>query len=151
MNQFLGTAIQSTQPTRESDGRGRHTTTHRELFFLANGGLILDNPGIRELQLWSQDSRQGTAVSAVDEAFPEIEALAAMCTFRDCTHTAEPACAVREALTSGEIDEARWRSYLKLQREMRHAAAQVDPNLRRTEKERWKKLCSGVKRNQKRR
>lgn len=151
VNQLLGTAAQATQPTRESDSRGRHTTTHRELFFLSNGGLILDNPGIRELQLWAQDLRQGSPQSAVDEVFPEIEALAAACAFRDCTHNAEPDCAVRQALASGEIEDARWRSYLKLLREMRHAAAQVDPNLRRTEKERWKKLCSGVKRNQKRR
>ncbi|MGB9121859.1 MAG: ribosome small subunit-dependent GTPase A [Candidatus Angelobacter sp.] len=151
VNQLLGKAAQTTQPTRESDSRGRHTTTHRELFFLSNGGLILDNPGIRELQLWTQDLRQGSPHSVVDEAFPEIEALAATCAFRDCTHTAEPACAVQHALASGEIDDARWRSYQKLQRELRHAAAQVDPNLRRTEKERWKKLCSSVKRNQKRR
>jgi len=151
VNQLLGAAAQATQPTRESDSRGRHTTTHRELFYLSNGGLILDNPGIRELQLWSQDFLQGNPQSAVDGAFPEIEALAMICSFRDCTHTAEPGCAVQEALASGEIDGARWRSYLKLQRELRHAAAQVDPNLRRTEKERWKKLCSGVKRNQKRR
>jgi len=151
VNQLLGTTAQATQPTRESDSRGRHTTTHRELFFLSNGGLILDNPGIRELQLWAQDFWQGSPQSAVDQAFPEIEALAAACAFRDCTHTAEPACAVQEALASGEIDEARWRSYLKLQRDLRHAAAQADPNLRRTEKERWKKLCSAVKRNQKRR
>jgi ribosome biogenesis GTPase len=151
VNQLLGTAAQATQPTRESDSHGRHTTTHRELFFLSNGGLILDNPGIRELQLWSQDLRQGGPQSAVDGAFPEIEALAATCAFRDCTHTAEPACAVQHALASGEIDDARWRSYQKLQRELRHAEAQVDPNLRRTEKERWKKLCSSVKRNQKRR
>jgi ribosome biogenesis GTPase / thiamine phosphate phosphatase len=151
VNQLLGTAAQATQPTREFDSRGRHTTTHRELFFLSNGGLILDNPGIRELQLWSQNFRQGSPQSAVDEAFPEIETLATICAFRDCTHTAEPGCAVQEALASGEIEDARWRSYLKLQRELRHAAAQVDPNLRRTQKERWKKLCSGVKRNQKRR
>lgn len=155
VNQLLGTAAQATQPTRESDSRGRHTTTHRELFFLSNGGLILDNPGMRELQLWAQDLRQGSPhylqTTAVDEAFPEIESLAATCAFRDCTHTAEPGCAVREALTSGAIGEARWRSYLKLRRELRHVAAQVDPNLRRTEKERWKKLCSSVKRNQKRR
>ena len=151
VNQLLGTTAQATQPICQSDGRGRHTTTHRELFFLSNGGLILDNPGIRELQLCAQDFRQGTAASAVDEAFPEIEALAAKCAFRDCTHTEEPACAVRETLASGEIDDARWRSYLKLQRELRHAAAQVDPNLRREEKERWKKLCSSVKRSQKRR
>jgi ribosome biogenesis GTPase / thiamine phosphate phosphatase len=151
VNQLLRTAAQATQPTRESDNRGRHTTTHRELFFLSNGGLVLDNPGMRELQLWAQDFRQGSSQPAVDQAFPEIEALAAACAFRDCTHTAEPACAVQDALASGEVDEARWRSYLKLQRELRHAAAQVDPNLRRTEKERWKKLCSDVKRNQKRR
>ncbi len=151
VNQLLGKAAQTTQPTRQSDSRGRHTTTHRELFFLSNGGLILDNPGIRELQLWPQDLRQGSPRSVVDEAFPEIEALAATCAFRDCTHIAEPACAVKQALASGEIDDARWRSYLKLRRELRHAAAQVDPNLRRTEKEEWKRLCSGVKRHQKRR
>jgi ribosome biogenesis GTPase len=155
VNQLLGTAAQETRPTRESDSRGRHTTTHRELFFLSNGGLVLDNPGIRELQLWAQDLGQGSRnhpqTTAVGEAFPEIEAFAAACAFRDCTHIAEPDCAVREALASGEIEDARWRSYLKLLREMRHAAAQMDPNLRRSEKERWKKLCSGVKRNQKRR
>jgi ribosome biogenesis GTPase / thiamine phosphate phosphatase len=151
VNQLLGTAAQTTQPTRKSDSRGRHTTTHRELFFLSNDGLILDNPGMRELQLWAQDFRQGSSQPAVDQAFPEIEALAAAWAFPGRTHTAEPACAVQDALASGEVDEARWRSYLKLQRELRHAAAQVDPNLRRTEKERWKKLCSDVKRNQKRR
>jgi ribosome biogenesis GTPase len=155
VNLLLGTAAQTTQPTRESDSRGRHTTTHRELFFLPDGGLVLDNPGIRELQLWSQDLRQGSGyypqATAVDQAFPEIEALAASCAFRDCMHNAEPDCVVQNALASGAIDDARWRSYLKLRRELRHAAAQVDPNLRRTEKERWKKLCSAVKRNQKRR
>jgi ribosome biogenesis GTPase len=86
----------------------------------------------------------------VDEAFPEIEALAERCAFRDCAHNAEPNCAVQKALASGEIADARWRSYLKLRRELKHAAVLVDQNLRRTEKERWKKLCSDVKRNQKR-
>lgn len=152
VNQLLGTTTQATQPTRQSDSRGRHTTTHRELFFLPNGGLILDNPGIRELQLWSQDFRQGIAgtQAAIDQAFPEIEELAEQCAFRDCTHNAEPDCAVQVALAAGEIDDARWRSYLKLGRELRHAAMLVDPNLRREQKERWKKLCSSVKRNQKR-
>jgi ribosome biogenesis GTPase len=153
VNQMLGTSAQTTQPTRESDSRGRHTTTHRELFFLPNGGLILDNPGIRELQLWSQELRQGggsSQVTAVDQTFPEIDALAEQCGFRDCTHSAEPNCAVLGALASGEIEDARWRSYLKLRRELKHAQTLVDPNLRRTEKERWKKLTSAVKRNQKR-
>lgn len=151
VNQLLGTSVQTTQPTRVSDSHGRHTTTHRELFFLPNGGLVLDNPGIRELQLWSEDFSSTPATSAVDQAFPEIEALAALCAFRDCNHSSEPGCAVQNALASGQIDPARWRSYLKLRRELRHAAVQFDQNLRRTEKERWKKLCKEVKRNQKRR
>ena len=116
---------------------------------------MLDNPGLRELQLWSEEFRAQSASSTarlnpVDQGFPEIDALAARCAFRDCSHTAEPDCAVHEALESGEIDEARWRSYLKLRRELRHAAAQVDQNLRRVEKARWKKACKEVKRNQKR-
>ena len=151
VNQLLGAAMQATQPTRESDSRGRHTTTHRELFFLPNGGMVLDNPGLRELQLWTQAFQEGNPQYAVDQAFPEIEAFAGSCAFRDCTHNVEPSCAVQSALSAGEIDDARWRSYLKLRRELRHAAAQIDPNIRRTEKEKWKKLCSAVKRNQKRR
>jgi len=156
VNQLLGMAVQFTRPTRESDGRGRHTTTHRELFFLPNGGMVLDNPGIRELQLWAHDFQPGSVSGrsvqsgAVDQAFPEIEVLAASCAFRDCAHNSEPGCAVQAALATGEIDDARWRSYLKLRRELRHAAMQVDQNLRRTEKERWKKACKAVKRNQKR-
>lgn len=145
VNQLLGMALQPTQPTRESDGRGRHTTTHRELFFLPDGGLILDNPGIRELQLWSDHGME-----SVDHAFPEIEALAEQCAFRDCSHNSEPDCVVQNALASGAIDEARWRSYLKLRRELRHIETLTDANFRREEKERWKKLCSAVKRNQKR-
>ncbi len=156
VNQLLGTTAQATQPIRASDNRGRHTTTHRELFFLPNGALILDNPGIRELQLWSDDflpaaAFPGTNAAAVNQAFPEIEALAMLCGFRDCSHGVEPGCAVQIALASGQIDSARWRSYLKLCRELRHAATQFDQNLRRAEKERWKKLCQNVKRNQKRR
>jgi ribosome biogenesis GTPase len=154
VNQLLGREVQPTQPARVSDSRGRHTTTSRELFFLPNGGLILDNPGLRELELWFDDFRQSSPspqslVNAVDRAFPEIEALAAECAFRDCCHTAEPGCAVHNALVSGEIDNGRWRNYLKLRRELRHAAVQADENLRRTEKQRFKKACKEVKRNQK--
>lgn len=156
VNQLLGRAMQATQPTRLSDGRGRHTTTDRELFFLPSGGLILDNPGLRELQLWAGGGSRSSAASgsaglaAFEQSFPDIAALAEQCAFRDCSHTAEPDCAVRRALDAGAIDAARWRSYLKLRRELHHAAVQVDENLRRTEKERFKKLCKGVKRNQKR-
>jgi ribosome biogenesis GTPase len=143
VNQLLGANFQTTQPTRESDGRGRHTTTQRELFLLPSGGLILDNPGIRELQLWSDPS-------SLESAFPEIEALAASCEFRDCSHQADRGCSVQEALAHGQLNQERWRSYLKLQRELRHAAVQLDHNARREAKQRIKKLCKDVKRNQKR-
>lgn len=156
VNQLLGRAVQDTQPTRAGDSRGRHTTTHRELFFLPHGGLILDNPGIRELQLWAGDSGQRETSAAVDPArafeaaFPDMAELAAQCAFRDCSHKTEPGCAVQHALASGLIDPARWRSYLKLRRELRHAAVEADAYLRRTEKQRFKKACKDVKRNQKR-
>ncbi len=143
VNQLLGGGFQETQPTREGDSRGRHTTTQRELFLLPNGGLILDNPGIRELQLWSDPS-------SLQSAFPEIDALAASCAFRDCSHHADRGCAVQEALARGELSQERWRSYLKLQRELRHVALQFDDNARRNAKQRIKKLCKEVKRNQKR-
>jgi ribosome biogenesis GTPase / thiamine phosphate phosphatase len=155
VNQLVGSAVQSTHPARASDSRGRHTTTHRELFFLPNGGLILDNPGIRELQLWAGDLGQSSLPDAIRlgnafaEAFPEVAALGAQCGFRDCSHGSEPGCAVQSALATGMIDDARWRSYVKLRRELRHATLAADKNLRRTEKQRFKKACKDVKRNQK--
>ena len=156
VNQLLGRTVQDTQPTRAHDSRGRHTTTHRELFFLPNGGLILDNPGMRELQLWAGDLGHSAASGAFcfsspfEQAFPDIEGLPAQCAFRDCSHRTEPGCAVQNALASGMIDDARWRSYLKLRREFRHAAVESDANLRRTEKQRFKKACKELKRNPKR-
>ncbi len=143
VNQLLGGGAQSTQPTRECDGRGRHTTTQRELFILPRGGLVLDNPGIRELHLWSDSA-------SFDTAFPEIEALAESCEFRDCSHQSDRGCAVQDALARGHLGQERWRSYLKLQREVRHMALQLDENARRDAKQRMKKLCKAVKRHQKR-
>ncbi len=143
VNQLLGAGAQSTQPTRECDGRGRHTTTQRELFILPRGGLILDNPGIRELQLWSD-------AASLDTAFPEIEALAESCEFRDCSHQGDRGCAVQDALVRGHLSQERWRSYFKLQREVRHMALQLDENARRDAKQRMKKLCKALKRHQKR-
>jgi ribosome biogenesis GTPase / thiamine phosphate phosphatase len=139
VNRLLGFALQDTQSTREGDGRGRHTTTNRELFMLPNGGLILDSPGIRELQLWGEQS-------SLDTAFPEIDTLAALCNFRDCSHQREPGCEVQRALASGELDHARWNNFLKLQKELSRAAIQIDDNARRKAKQRTKKLCKDAKR-----
>jgi len=103
INALSGAALE-TQAVRE-DGKGRHTTTRRELILLPAGGVLIDTPGMRSLALEESD---------VGSAFPEIDALASSCRFRDCTHAHEPGCVVREALARGEIDERRYRSYLKL-------------------------------------
>lgn len=142
VNQLLGMAQQDTQTTRLSDGRGRHTTTQRELFILPGGGLILDNPGIRELQLWPEDA-------SVDDAFTDVMQIAERCAFRDCRHQGDKGCAVEAALAKGELDQARWQSYLKLHKELSHVAVQVDGDARRKQKQRMKKLFKDQKRHYK--
>lgn len=144
VNALLGDPVQRTRETRKSDSRGRHTTTQRELFVLPGGGLVLDTPGMRELQIWNSSS-------SLEDSFEDIEQHAHSCAFRDCRHHVEPNCAVRRAVASGQIDPARWNSYLKLQKELRHRALEEDIHARLAEKERWKKLCKGVKESQKRR
>jgi ribosome biogenesis GTPase len=144
VNALLGDSLQRTQETRESDGRGRHTTTERELFVLPHGGLVLDTPGMRELQIWDSDS-------LLEGTFEDIEQHARSCAFRDCRHQVEPNCAVRDAVESGDIDPQRWSSYLKLQKELRHRALEENIHARLAEKERWKKLCKRIKETQKRR
>jgi ribosome biogenesis GTPase len=105
------------------DGRGRHTTTHRELVHLPGGALLLDTPGMRELQLWAEES-------ALDETFADVAELARECRFSDCAHGQEPGCAVRAALGNGSLPRIRWESYSKLQRELRALAVKQDVRLR---------------------
>lgn len=133
MNQLMGDAVQPTQSVRQQDSRGRHTTTHRELFRVPGGVLLLDTPGMRELQPW-------VAESSLPQTFDDIEVLAAQCRFRDCRHQHEPGCAVQDALASGELARDRLTSYLKLQREMQHLARQQDEQQQRAEKQRWKQI-----------
>jgi len=130
LNALLGAERMVTQAIREDDGRGRHTTSHRELIALPGGGLLLDTPGMRELGLW--DSDEGVAA-----AFEDIEALAAACKFGDCGHTNEPGCAVRAALESGALDDGRWQGYRKLQRELAFVDAKEDPALRAARRRQW--------------
>jgi ribosome biogenesis GTPase / thiamine phosphate phosphatase len=129
VNCFVGHELMAVRETREDDDEGRHTTTHRELIQLPGGGLVIDTPGIRELQLW--------AGGGVEEAFADIEELAAACRFHDCAHGTEPGCAVQAALRSGELARARWDSWLKLQRELRSIAVRASARLRREEKRKW--------------
>jgi ribosome biogenesis GTPase len=105
INRLVGRDVQRTRDVREWDSKGRHTTTHRELVRLPGGGLIIDTPGMRELQLWD-------ANNAVSETFEEIEALAADCHFTDCRHRDEPRCAVKAAVAAGRLSAARHESYL---------------------------------------
>ena len=118
VNRLAGEELLATAELR-SDGRGRHTTTRRELVLLPGGGLVLDTPGMRELQLW--ESAEG-----LGEAFTDVEALAAQCRFSDCAHDREPGCAVRGAIGRGELAAERYASYEKLRRELHRLEIRLD-------------------------
>jgi ribosome biogenesis GTPase len=121
VNALAGEELLATQEVRADDQRGRHTTSHRELILLPTGGVVLDTPGIRELQLWDAD---------LEQTFGDIEELARRCRFSDCAHDQEPGCAVREALANGTLPAERWESYRKLQREMEAVEARRNVLLR---------------------
>ena len=110
-NYLLGNERQKTAAIREDDGRGRHTTSHRELFILPNGGLVIDTPGIRELQLWGDEE-------FLSKSFADIESLALDCEFRNCSHTKELDCAVLQAIATNQLPEARLASYQKFKQEL---------------------------------
>ena len=109
VNALVGEELLATKEVREDDHAGRHTTTHRELIILEAGGVILDTPGIRELQLWDAD---------LEQTFSDVEEIAANCRFSDCNHDQEPGCAIRAALADGSLSAERWQSYVKLEREL---------------------------------
>ena len=113
VNRLAGREVLATQEIRESDGRGRHTTSHRELVPLPGGGLVLDTPGMRELQLWE-------STDGMQEAFDDVEELIDACRFADCGHGVEPGCAVQAALADGSLAPDRYESWVKLQRELEH-------------------------------
>jgi ribosome biogenesis GTPase len=132
VNRFVGRELMTVKETREDDDEGRHTTTHRELILLPGGGIVIDTPGLRELQLWDAG-----AAGSVEAAFADIEDLTLQCRFNDCSHETEPDCAVQEALRTGELSRERHQSWLKLQRELRAIAMRTDARLRREEKRKW--------------
>ena len=123
VNALLGEDRQRTAAVRESDSRGRHTTTHRELFELPGGALLVDTPGIRALELLG-------AEEGVDDMFDDVIDLAARCRFSDCSHEGEPGCAVRAALADGSLTAERLESHRKFERELARATRQEDPRAR---------------------
>jgi ribosome biogenesis GTPase / thiamine phosphate phosphatase len=122
VNRFAGREVLATADT-SAGGRGRHTTSHRELVPLPSGAILLDTPGMRELQLWADEE-------ALDTTFSEVAELASQCRFNDCAHKSEPGCAIRRALYEGTLSRERWDSYCKLQREMQALAIRKDARLR---------------------
>jgi len=132
-NRLLGQTVQDVQAVRDCDSRGRHTTTTRELFVLPGGALLMDTPGLREMQLWD-------AESGVAQVFGDIDLLAAKCRFGDCCHEAEPGCAVRAALSTGRLDPSRVENRRKLLREQEFLRRKMDPQARQEEKQRIKEV-----------
>lgn len=133
-NRLLGADVQLVSAISNNNYKGRHTTTRRELLVAPSGALVIDTPGMREIQFWQSDAE------AVDETFADIEQLAADCRFHDCRHHGEPGCAIEAALATGELDEGRWQSYQKLQREQAYAARKADAVLDRAARQSWKKI-----------
>ena len=138
INSLLGTNRQQTKQVRLDDRMGRHTTTKRELILLPDGGIVIDTPGMRELQLWaSEDDLQGT--------FRDIEVLAKKCRFKDCSHHIESGCAVKAALNRGIIEPGRLDSYHKLQKELEYLVSREEQSTRLYEKAKWKNIAKWSK------
>jgi ribosome biogenesis GTPase len=132
LNRLLGADQQVIRDVHRS-GQGRHTTSHRELFLLPGGGVVIDTPGLREIQLW-------TGGGGLEQVFGDIEDVAAQCRFSNCGHGGEPGCAIAAALTAGALDPGRWASYAKLQRELRSIEVRADARMRSEERSRWKRI-----------
>lgn len=142
-NALMEDVVQRTGAVRDDDSRGRHTTSHRELMPLASGGIIIDTPGLRELQLWGDEDD-------LQSVFSEINELAAFCKFRDCQHESEPGCAVLQAIEDEELDAARFESFKKLKRELSFLNQRQDEMARLKAKKREKsfgKLVKEINRN----
>jgi ribosome biogenesis GTPase len=138
INELVGDEVLATQEVRSADAKGRHTTTLRELVVSPDGVLIIDTPGMRELQPWQADD-------AVDDIFADVKELTLRCKFTDCSHTTEPGCAVQAALAGGSLDLARWNSYQRLLREMAYETRRINPRASQKNKSEWKKITKQLR------
>jgi ribosome biogenesis GTPase len=135
INALLGEDRLDTCGVRLDDSKGRHTTTHREMILLPDGGIVIDTPGVRRFTLW--DNERG-----LERTFADVEDLAAKCRFSDCSHQNEPGCAIAEALEGGALDQSRFNSYLKLQKELRHLQRRQDDVARRREEREFDRMIA---------
>lgn len=140
LNRLAGSVVMQTGEVRAGDGKGRHKTTHRQLVLLPGGGLLLDTPGMREIQLWN-------AEKGLEQSFSDIDELAASCRYADCRHQTEPGCAVLEAVEQGRLDQTRLESFLKLSKELDYLERKQDVRAALKEKKRWKEIITDYRRN----
>ena len=144
INRLFGRAIQTTAAVRESDDTGRHTTTHRELFRSPDGRLLIDSPGIRELQLWVEQE-------SLTRAFDDIGTLTAGCRFRDCRHESEAGCEVLAAVESGSLSASRLESYRQLRGELRYLELRQSASAQQVQKKKWRAIHRELRRSGKNR
>lgn len=140
VNRLIGDEILATQDIREDDSKGRHTTSSRNLFATKSGALVIDTPGMRELQLTGDDEGLG-------ETFSDLEGIASSCKFTDCAHQTEPGCKILQSLADGTISPKRWQSYQKLLREIRFQQRKSNKALAKEERDSWKKIHKDMRAN----
>lgn len=142
INRFIGEERMKVNSVRDWDSHGRHTTTHRELIILPRGGIVIDTPGMREIQTWGDKDGLG-------RTFEDIEFLASQCRFTDCRHQTEPGCAVREGIENGAVDPGRLKNYIKQQKELKHMARRIDSQTARRETRQWDKKLHQIQKERK--
>ena len=134
INSLCGEELMKTGKQRDSDLKGRHTTTSKELLFLESGAILIDSPGIKELQLWGNED-------SLNNSFEDISAFAEDCRFNDCSHSGEPGCAVQQALATGELDHRRFENYLDMKKELNYLESKQNIRSVLEEKAKWKKIA----------
>jgi ribosome biogenesis GTPase len=142
VNALLQQNLQRTREIRENDDHGRHTTSGASLLFIPGGGMIIDTPGLREIHVYGDSDD-------LEQTFENVHKFAQNCKFRDCTHNAEPGCAVRAALESGALPGDEYENHLKLQKELGHSRRQVDQRAATKEKKRWKQISTDMRKKRK--
>ncbi|MGL1893302.1 MAG: ribosome small subunit-dependent GTPase A [Spirochaetaceae bacterium] len=133
INALCGVEIMRTGSIRDDDKKGKHTTTHKELILLDDGSILIDSPGLKELQLWGDED-------TLDSTFEDISEFADLCKFSDCSHNGEPGCQVQRALDSGELDKDRYNRYLKMKKELQFLERKTSLKAQQDEKKKWKDI-----------
>jgi ribosome biogenesis GTPase len=144
INRLMGKEVQKTRSVREGDERGRHTTSHRELFVLPGGALLIDSPGVREIQLFGSEE-------SLERTFEDVTEYASLCRFRDCTHAGEPGCAVVEAVRDGRLAQDRLESFRALEKELHYLRLRQDESAQRIQKRKWRAIHREMRRSGKHR